>query len=117
MKASELRIGNLVEFRNHIQSHEIVKITPRWFKSSIMDDDFELNGYWHPIPIEREWLIYFGLEKVNGYGFKFAMGKIIKHENGFFFHYNDIVIRLDFVHQAQNLYFALTREELNHEIK
>ena len=110
VKASELRIGNLIEFRNNIEPPQIVKITPRWFRSSMMDDDFELNEYWHPIPLTEEWLVKFGFEFKNGYGYKFKFGYISKSD--FYWMYHGICIKLQYVHQLQNLYFSLTGKEL-----
>lgn len=65
-----------------------------------------------PIPLTEKILRQFDLVWRNGYGWDFAMGKILKHENGFFFHYNLLVVRLDYIHDLQNLYHSLTGTEL-----
>ena len=110
LKASELRIGN-------------------WFKQSYTDGYYQIgweeikdtiNGEKRtPIPLTEQWLIDFGLKdyceltdlvtielKYNkGYGVNIWIGgqdwigeKEINH--------------IDYVHQLQNLYFALTEQEL-----
>lgn len=66
----------------------------------------------NPIPLTEEWLLKFGFGKENGYPYKFPNG-VLKIRNGvYFFKHNDIEIDLHFVHQLQNLYFALTGKEL-----
>lgn len=65
-----------------------------------------------PIPLTEEWLLRFGLAKQNGYPYKYLNG-FLKIRNGiFFFKYHDLEVELPFVHNFQNLNFALTGEEL-----
>jgi len=64
------------------------------------------------IPLTEQWLSDFGFNEGNGYPYKFHYG-YLKMRNGIFFYkYFDIEIELPFVHQLQNLYYALTGTEL-----
>lgn len=107
MKASELRINNYL-----YNDGVVVKIDAR----TIFDiwDDKGLKNY-KPIPLTEEWLLKFGFEI--GYN-KTKMldvyckdfGILIERSNGGNFYYKKVYISS--VHQLQNLYFALTGEEL-----
>ena len=120
MKASELRIGNLVKaqpFEGIITVFNNDKCVVK-HKSGIVKyliEDLE------PIPLTEEWLLKFGFEKQHNeedfdYWFKndFSNDIIWEHSEGFCHNLNyggDI----KYVHQLQNLYFALTNEELTYE--
>jgi len=115
MKASELRIGNLVEI---IQSKKCIYTT---IEASCFSVDVEKN--YKPIPLTKDWLLKFGFEEnfkqyeLQNYGLK-----VVKDVNsnvwicyvGFPNQFNEIC-SIKFVHELQNLYFALTGTEL--EIK
>lgn len=108
MKASELRIGN---YYNH--NGEIKKVTP-----NIILELFENERVWiEPIPITEEWLLNFGFsEKLGNWelpNFRFHINKPMNFD-GFIFceGYSVITDKIQFIHQLQNLYFALTGEEL-----
>lgn len=123
VKIEELRIGNLVEqgiirtigYSNGVSGCHIVKSE---YDSS--------GGDWHnaelikPIPLTEEWLVKFGANKVNhidGYifwtfkGSKLNPCHISIYENRIE-HYGYPVSKNMTVHYLQNLYFALTGEEL-----
>lgn len=122
MKASELRIGNYVLLDDkgvyQIDSgHDIEEI-----------DSFPFdNPYCQGVPLTEQWLKDFGF-KPRGAGFLINTNRItalrldstsfILDENTRFYvtlhHGKDIVHskKIKYVHQLQNLYFALTGEEL-----
>jgi len=117
MKANELRVGNYVNAKNfHIKDiEEISQVKCDWIRySSLLE----------PIPLTEEWLLKFGFEtrkeSDNFYYFGFGENpitkdwmlclKYFKDENKFFFMNGFHIIK--YVHQLQNLYFALTGEEL-----
>jgi len=111
IKASELRIGNYVYFQNS-ESGKYENDLPIETGKELDDCDCQ------PILLTEEWLIRFGFEK-NSYWFKDDnMIRFVFDENGWLhcsigdnekgFLYN----RIKFVHQLQNLYFALTSQEL-----
>lgn len=69
-----------------------------------------------PIPLTEEWLLKFGFKKSkNRYELKcFSLGKYPKDGSIYLTHTsnNDMYTDILFVHQLQNLYFALTGSEL-----
>lgn len=120
MKASELRIGNWVN-QLGFDNDTIISIDDMFetvSTNSMMDrpiDDF------NHIPLTEEWLIKFDFDN-NFKQFDFENNglKVIKdvHSDswicyiGFLNQFNEICI-IKYVHQLQNLYFALTGGELN----
>jgi hypothetical protein len=67
-----------------------------------------------PIPLTEEWLLKFGFSKKVDYllqkrGFSICFEK---HGDIFECFLESIGIEIEYVHQLQNLYFALTNEEL-----
>ena len=115
MEANELRIGNLV-FDNKINI--VTEISKECFAYEYLF----LEDY-NPIPLTEEWLLKFGFEKaplvdkyLKGY---FTYDSKLKYftyftdiEDG---GYENIIIqkeKLKYVHQLQNIYFALIGEEL-----
>ena len=111
-KASEFRIGNLIHLGNKNQD-----IIINWaILGNINSQNFFCKDYL-PIPINKEWL-----EK---FGFVFTYGVWLKatHETRIKVEYAGSHCQLigvveyigkpfEYVHQLQNLYFALTGEEL-----
>jgi hypothetical protein len=107
MKITELRIGNWVK-----QPNGIIEV----FTVSDLDDEGDINSYLEdeiePIPLTEEWLIKFGFERWNDVYNNFyhkLNGVEIENGNIYVGHGNEI----KYAHQLQNLYFALTGEELN----
>ncbi len=128
MKAEELRIGNLIFCRG-----EIIKVTmigEYGIQSKTNDATINakfVTGDLQPIPLTEQWLIDFGFEKKSW----FTKGIVIEC---IYYQLADLIVYLvdDFfeievvtkagqfnlfkkwnhVHQLQNLYFALTGEEL-----
>jgi hypothetical protein len=116
MKASELRIGNLLEFSNGIQPTKTVTVGRRFFSSASIeteDGDFEITCYYKPIPLTEEWLEKFGFEK---YTFDMSVApqyrwknRLIVVRDGCFVDYA-LSVQLKYVHKLQNLYFELGEE-------
>jgi len=128
MKASELRIGNLINYRIVDKMDE----RKEWIEVSEIDyDDFRIIGAKHEmnqdyqiIELTEKWLERLGFSVINEssagkrYGYvingifssdlTFTFWKTTK-EAGKFFRGD---LELKSVHQLQNLYFALTNEEL-----
>ena len=140
MKVNELRLGNLVSF-NHKWDiiSKVEEIQQRSVRVSFETQPNLMNGLTtHPdnyiaIRLTEEWIINFGFEKTkhsHGYdcyikdGFDFD---IVSHgrywvlaiytdescTDSLYFAHG----RLEYVHQLQNLYFALTGEELTIQTK
>jgi len=104
MKANELRIGNWVRLREHDAFIQIEQY--QLCESELIN--------LQPIPITEEWLVKSGASKQNGYQYRFLYGFLIIRNGICFYKYYDLEIELNYVHQLQNLYFALTGEELTY---
>ena len=103
MKANELMIGNLILDED---SNIMYRVDLNFFH------DLSLGGFLMddliPIPLTEEWLVKFGFENKTK---SFVLNNIsIKQQTKGYFFYLSIMIQ--YVHQLQNLYFALTGEEL-----
>jgi hypothetical protein len=120
MKANELRIGNWVnEFRN---------VERKLFKHQITNADdikcFEDKWvHYEPIPLTEEWLLSFNINELKEQDvyrvnyvdyhkknntFNYCLGYYFNEEG----YIENIFKKIKYVHQLQNLYFALTGEEL-----
>lgn len=110
MKAQELRIGNLV---NSSENEQI--IINGIFEAGIHNQDF--NGYPYemlqPIPATEEWLLRFGFIKHTGWDdFEyFDKNGVHIYVCNEWFEY-EMELKIESVHQLQNLYFTLTQKEL-----
>ena len=107
MKANELRIGNWLEYKGS-------KATIQVEHSEITEVYFGATNY-IPIPLTEEWLLNLGGVRDNNAPYiDFGYFELSKTENNWWSVEKEGV-RLCFVkyvHQLQNLYFALTEEEL-----
>ena len=130
MEAKELRIGNWVLVEN---DHETIKaITQTAFLCALDgkgDGHMQLHKDVYPIQLTEEWLIKFGFKKENNTIYsisdKLSFNEVgrwhfFKNENNSFTphikrenKFSWIGKEIKHVHQLQNLYFALTGEELN----
>ena len=116
MKANELRIGNLVSHNEEWSYHNEL----RTFDFKFTDSDWYALGEStlfieniKPIPLTEEWLIKFGFEKQNAMFYEFNKHQIrlIGDEVPYWID-SSYITNIKHVHQLQNLYFALTGEEL-----
>lgn len=118
MKASELRIGNYI---NNEQRTEVVVSIDDWKIECHLLTDREKETLYevsmsliNPIPITQEWLVKFGFDNLGTFGF--GIGKFHirygKTARDFYFFIDNEFVHIKHVHQLQNLYFALTGEEL-----
>lgn len=105
MKANELRLGNWVKWEAiYFRMVSISEEMPVLSTIEFSTDKIEWNEI-EPIPITEEWLVGFGLKITDSNIIK--DGYILSKINGRNFRLN-----LKYVHQLQNLYFALTGKEL-----
>jgi hypothetical protein len=122
MKANELRIGNLITFLGETIEVECISNLPKrkdmyWIKpkGSLIAKEM----HFRPIPLTEEWLLNFEFERLPNtmtcnYSSKCGSVSVFKMPNGKIFadgFFKDV--KLESVHQLQNLYFALTGEELS----
>jgi len=116
MKANELRIGNLIYVDSKLRYvfGTIYKTIQHNYNTQNSTYSENYENECEPIPITEEWLLKFGFEvyefdnKENQYRFKDRL--IVIRDNNF--HDYGTSVKLKSVHQLQNLYFALTNEEL-----
>ena len=118
MKPEELRIGNWV---NQGGKYENRKCTAYEIYGFSRLSNSEYYKEWKPIPITEQWLLDFGFEHQNDVWFKFSAQNVFIHLSYGFDgwglwddEYGAVRYGINkYVHQLQNLYYALTGEELN----
>jgi len=127
MTAQELRIGNLVNLCfEHKPGWFIASVTNIYDNNTIDTDSVyvvnKVKYYFEGVPLTEYWLLMFGFEDRVGLWVltkELPNTMIIIHQtlNGFSFSWSDandrMILKIQFVHQLQNLYFALTSEELS----
>ena len=133
MKANELRIGNIVTHDDYSgEIFEVISILPNpdMRNSYMIDTRGGKNGTWvndislvNPVPLTIKWLLKFGfiqdLEEDVSY---YAYAENCPYDRIEFNYLRDCWVLRDnegmyyegpqYVHQLQNLYFAMTGEEL-----
>jgi hypothetical protein len=118
MNATDLRIGNLVNYKT--SEGDVLTNVIDWQDLKWLSEDEELFNLAHsPIPLTEEWLLKFGFEKQMMWTYAIDIignKKLIYYlgEKGWSIgnkNYSDFS-NLKYVHQLQNLYFALTGTEL-----
>lgn len=113
MKASEWKIGN---WWTNGENNYVMDISTMQDMIIALEDGF--TDLYQPIPLTPEWLDRFGFNEITSpshYARRFRKNRVDIYwmPNGsFFFRYNQKEIKIEYVHQLQNLYFALTGEEL-----
>ena len=133
IKANELRIGNYVNYEQ--TTHLITGVNIDYSISVWVDKENQEFLYQHqnnelkPIPLTEEWLIKFGFEKYSTKSEFYCLDSTSIYEGTLNYNYKNNFISLSgmnddyheelilvkpmlYVHQLQNLYFALTNEEL-----
>lgn len=124
INAKELRIGNLIEYRisdrfdKRKEWREVSEIDAddiHWL-SKVMPEDEDFR----PIPLTEEWLLKLGFKKERERYFntfivlRFINNKVdvfnlgVSHDE----EYLEFLNSINYVHQLQNLHFALTQREL-----
>lgn len=123
MEAKDLRIGNYIDYETE---REIVTMQTTYEYLRLIHNG---NKNFKPIPLTEEWFLKFGFEKLatDEPFFKRHKIEVLKYSKGNFFllggnhitygiglHdiWQGMEINIQHVHQLQNLYFALTNEEL-----
>jgi hypothetical protein len=121
MKATELRIGNLVEYKN--QYINVSGIGPFGIQSEgkeyLIIAKFSTPDI-QPIPLTEKWLLKFGFEDdrdnlmiLRKGVFEFYFDKVDKDGISLYEKWDgNFLCNVEYVHEFQNLYFVLTGEEL-----
>ena len=122
MKVEELRVGNFVSVARHESAVKIIH--PQWvyIEGNLVNNSYDQV---EPIPLTEKWLEGFGFENqddeidysefefngviIHGQGHYQQSPFLFRHES---LHITDRQIEIKYVHQLQNLYFALTGEDL-----
>jgi len=134
MKASEIRIGNLIASSGNKEDIE-TWVIGEVISISSLDSEFEqievetaesiewfFKDNYFGIPLTEEWLLKFGFTSIGKLhptfkkgiyiieegiiGDKYNLRKVINKDESLF------IVKFQYVHQLQNLYFALTNTEL-----
>lgn len=136
MNANELRIGNLVKINNDLlpetkgqvysvyginerfdkefpESKNVVSLRHKSHNARYVRTYSQFDEFIEPIPLTDEWLVKFGFEKSYKSFVKGDFTFITNH--GLAYKLTIITNLPKYVHQLQNLYFALTGEELEIE--
>jgi hypothetical protein len=126
LRASELRVGNITTLG-------VVSLIDQDVFRVVDSEGDSFKNTWadiQPIPLTEEWLLKFGFDKVGialtsiaiaplnlpctfnlpNTPFSFCQGKLILTTGT-----GDFCVNIEYVHQLQNLYFALTGEELKEQ--
>jgi len=118
MKANELRIGNLVSNDGCLNTIENLMsdgvCTLKTMQGNFIHAKYDLIK---PIPLTEEWLVKFGFEKDgDDLVLDTDLFLLVSYNDDDFVHLKsnnlETIISIKYVHQLQNLYFALTGEEL-----
>lgn len=122
IQPQEIRIDNLFQDKFTKDVFKVLEIS----KNKIVFD-YETDKIWQaePIPLTEEILLKFGFEKIKSdeYPHKFIINKDMRDEveienlnaqNCFVFSHGKKFssIKIEYVHQLQNLHFSLTGKEL-----
>ena len=125
MKATELRLGNYIKLMFNYEDYETIQVT----SDELVDVDKKQADY-EPFPLTEEWLYKFGFKNIdkgdNDYitytdsnhdyylqiDVRRRDGKYSILDNSFDDLRDFSMVDISYVHQLQNLYFALTGEEL-----
>jgi hypothetical protein len=118
ISAPELRIGDFVYVDNSQQICTITEIKEKTVRVLYLRSDTGKNHNSiieivriKPIPLTEEWLLKFGFEKYDDMILYWELDDVtIWEEKGKYQFFSDKNIK--YVHQLQNLYFALTEKEL-----
>ena len=127
IEIKELRIGNIIRYRD--ERDTIVSSLGDNFNTSHINKSYYVGSdcleEYEPIPLTKEWLLKFGFDYVRntneyhnrlineGAYYLKPVGDAFNH--WYLYHKKKMITtNIMYVHQLQNLYFALTNKELNY---
>lgn len=123
----ELRIGNLIAIKSLFTGCTNFKAVDHmdFFNIIAQDEVGRFMGDYQPIPLTEEWLMKFGYFADNGnkeIGLMYSLDDdysygVFIEKRKYYFNFQTpdkqfIHKKIKYVHQLQNLYFALTNKEL-----
>jgi len=122
MKASELRIGNLIDIylisSPSLSNIHVVEPTTLMMIMGLVESK---GTAFRPIPLTEEWVLNFGFEKHHTLKNEWltmyiseedGIGVFLNIQDMIIYYCNDPIFRIKHVHDLQNFMFALTGEEL-----
>lgn len=128
IQPNELRLGNYVQDRGgkvlkidtfettHNGEEYVLKVGQRMFvNGNEVHPLTEYSDYLDPIPLTKDWLTRFGFDKYPNEVWSLLLWSpcLIDRDGYFLFAMHGVIVtEIQYVHQLQNLYFALTGEEL-----
>ena len=121
MKTKELRLGNYIEDVFDIKRYEVRQLDLEDFSAMLNYRNSNHQNTYKPVKLNNEWIKSFGFEnsktqdkfftKDNTIGISTADDKFRFIQGNFVC---QIVLReIEFVHELQNLYYAITNVELS----
>lgn len=118
MKVEELRIGNLIFYHSNFTKETRVKVVDLITFSLLLGSHEEFKESYLPIPLTEEWLLKFEFW-TSDWDVHSTLRKqvldssLVYDKDNKTFDLGDLLnIKIEYVHQLQNLYFVLTGEEL-----
>lgn len=125
VKANELRIGNLIIRKDLGNGNERIETIIELGEKAVTSGPVKVICQYsslNPIPLTEEWLLKFGFIKesdISGEFFSISKHRVYLFKETFEFELNthdehrfNLFKSFQYVHQLQNLYFALTGEDL-----
>lgn len=120
MKAREFVVGNHYLQTKSYEDNDTLPKVITWQESNwyALGECVEFEDWFEPIPLTEEWLIKFGwTEEPNSQFIKFwsKSGVTITHRHDLtpsVFTFMEFTNKIQYVHQLESLYYALTGEEL-----
>jgi hypothetical protein len=111
MNANELRIGNLTYRIDVAKQTKVIDKLTIYDIARIVDQSFNVFDY-EEIVLTKEILLKLGYKEHN-FGFYNKGHNLWVFNELFICNMNGVILK--YVHEIQNLYFALTKKELNYE--
>ena len=115
IQANELRIGNyyidITDELRELSGYELWQMTVKENKGNLGIMEYQ------PVPITQQRLIDLGFEDIGSY--EYILGNALMLDNAYtdkgvwnFVYENSYITEFNYIHQLQNLYFAITGKEL-----
>lgn len=111
VKANELRLGNWIF--DQLSNERDIQLSASMLYH--LAEETEVFKSYQPIPLTEEWLTKFGFQDRHGYWDDVYL-EVARHKEGWYHsvNCNEYIDGepFQYVHELQNLYFALCRKEL-----
>ena len=109
IKSNELRCGNTLHYLT--AEGDVLPTTIDWQDIQwISENEKDFNTVHRPIPLTEDWLKRFGFGRLGKYSFRTKHLIIHHRKRGFVI--NKKIREIQYVHELQNIYWALFNTEL-----